>query len=440
MKRRPLALASVGLAAALVVSAALSPAPQVWVAAWSASPQGPYPAGNATAGPDLRFALPDPAAGASNQTFRLMVRPGRWGSRMRFRFSNAFGSLPVTFDGVFVGLQASGGRVAAGTSRRITFDGREAVTVPAGERRWSDAVTVDAAAAGRGALLEGRRLAVSVHVAGMSGPMTWHAKALTTSYLSPPNSGSHGAEEGDGAFRYSAASWFFLDAVDVLAAEGTKVIAAFGDSITDGTATTMNGDDRWPDLLAARLSEAGATGWVVVNQGIGGNRVTGPERYSAASPVAGGPSAVERLDRDVLSISGLGAIIWLEGINDVARADTAAEAVIAAMREVVRRVRERGGIRIYGATITSSLGSPSGNYGTAETDRKRRAVNDFIRGSGIFDAVFDFDAATIDRATGELRPEFQPDSTVGGPGDRLHPNRAGQLAMAAAVDLKVLTR
>jgi lysophospholipase L1-like esterase len=411
-----------------------------WAATWSAPAHGPYPAGNATAGPDLQFALPDPAVGATNQTFRLMVRPGLWGSRLRFRFANTFGSRPVTLDGVFVGLQASGGRVARGTTRAARFGGHEAITLRPGERAWSDEVSLDFFDAARAGFFDGRRIAVSFHVVGASGPITWHAKALTTSYLSPPDSGSHGSEEGDGSFPYSAASWFFLDAVDVLAPAGTKVIAAFGDSITDGTATTMNGDDRWPDLLAARLNATGATRWVVVNQGIGGNRVTGPEQYSARRPFAGGPSAVERLDPDVLALSGLTAIVWLEGINDLARGEITADAVMAGMRDVVRRVRERGGVRIYGATLTSSLGSTSGEYGTPEVDRKRRALNAFIRTSGIFDAVFDFDAATTDPATGRLRPQFEPNSTSGGPGDRLHPNRAGQMAMAAAIDLSVFSR
>jgi lysophospholipase L1-like esterase len=428
------------LACALALPPVHGAPPRRWVATWSASAHGPYPSGNATAGPDLRFAFPDPQVGASDQSFRLMVRPGLWGPRVRLRFANTFGSRAVTLDGLFVGLQAAGGRVAHGTNRRVSFGGRGAVTIPPGDRAWSDAVTLDFADARGASLLDGRRLAVSFHVAGASGPMTWHAKAMTTGYVSPPGSGPHGDDEGDEAFCYSTASWFFLDAIDVEAPAGTKVVAAFGDSITDGTGTTMNGDDRWPDALAARLNASGLATWVVVNQGIGGNRIAGPARYSASEPVAGGPSAVERLDRDVLGLSGLAAIVWLEGINDLARADTSADAVIAAMRDVVSRVRARGGIRIFGATILSSLHATSGSYGTPEVDAKRRLVNDFIRTSGIFDAVFDFDAATVDRTTGELRREFQPDSTVGGPGDLLHPNRAGQLAMAAAIDLAAFRR
>jgi len=426
--------------AAVQIAEAQGAAPDKWVATWSASAHGPYPSGNATAGPDLRFAFPDPVAGAVDQSFRLTIRPGLWGTRVRLRFANTFGNRAVTFDGLFVGLQGLGGNVARGTNRRVTFGGKEAVTIPGGQSAWSDPLTIDFVDVRHADLLDGRRLAVSFHVVGASGPMTWHAKAMTTSYVTSPNSGAHGSDESDGAFCYSAASWFFLDEVDVFAAATTRVVAAFGDSITDGTNTTMNGDDRWPDVLSGRLKAAGGPGWVVVNQGIGGNLVTGPAGYSVATPFSGGPSAIDRLERDVFGLSGLSAIIWLEGINDLAKADISADEVIEGMREVVRRVRARGGIRIYGATLTSSLQSTSAAYGTADVDRKRRAVNDFIRSSGVFDGVFDFDAATIDRETGTVRAEFQPNSTVGGAGDLLHPNRAGQLAMASAIDLKAFQR
>jgi lysophospholipase L1-like esterase len=172
----------------------------------------------------------------------------------------------------------------------------------------------------------------------------------------------------------------------------------------------------------------------VVNAGIGGNRVTSPA-YSAARPVAGGPSAVERFERDVVSLSGVRAVIWLEGINDLG-AGSKADVVIAGMKDVVGRGRARG-LKMFGATIVSSLGS-STPHGTPEADAERRAINTFIRTPGSFDGVFDFDLATTDPATGGLRAAFQPNSTLGGPGDRLHPNRAGYQAMGNAVDLELL--
>lgn len=410
---------------------------QKWVATWTSSVHGPYPSGNATAGPDMRFAFPNPSTGAVDQSFRLMVRPDLWGRQVRMRFANTFGDRPVTLDGFHVGLQGVGGNVVKGTNTRFTVGGRNAVTIQPGESVWSDPVTLNFVDERSRRLLEGKRLAVSFHVAGTAGAMTWHAKAMTTSYVSAPNAGSHGGEDGDAAFPYSSASWYFLDAVDVRAPAATQVIAAFGDSITDGTNTTMNGDDRWGDVLSRRLKAAYGDRWVVVNQGIGGNQVVGPATYTVQQPFPGGPSALSRLERDVFSISGLSTIILLEGINDFGTGKASAEEVIAGMREIVRRVRAKGGVKIFAATLTSSLNSTNAAYAPPEVDAKRKALNDFIRSSGIFDGVFDFDAATIDRATGAIKVEFQPNSTVGGPGDLLHPNRAGLAAMGNAIDIRV---
>ncbi len=168
--------------------------------------------------------------------------------------------------------------------------------------------------------------------------------------------------------------------------------------------------------------------------------MVGPAGYSPQKPFPGGPSALQRLERDVLGLSGVGAVIWLEGINDFSKNGSAtADAVIAGMKEGVGRLRAGlPGVRVIGATLTTALGSSSAAHGTAEQDEKRRALNEFIRTSGLFDAVVDFDAATLDPSTGGLRPEFVPESTTGGPGDKLHPNRAGYQAMGHAVDLRTL--
>jgi lysophospholipase L1-like esterase len=272
--------------------------------------------------------------------------------------------------------------------------------------------------------------------------MTWHAKALTTSYLTRPGAGAKGEEIQEPAFPFTTTSWFFLDAVDMRAPAGTQVIVALGDSITDGTASTLNGDDRWPNALSRRLHAAYGNRIAVVNAGIGGNQVVGPAVYSPQKPFSGGPSALERLDRDVLSLSGVTAIVWLEGINDFGNATKASvEAVETGMKEAVRRIRVRlPNVRIVGATVISAVGASGGSHGSAEEDAKRRDLNRFIRESGVFDGVADFDKATLDPDTGGLRPEFVPDSTVGGPGDRLHPNRAGYLAMAESIDLKLLVK
>jgi lysophospholipase L1-like esterase len=193
--------------------------------------------------------------------------------------------------------------------------------------------------------------------------MTWHAKAMATSYATPRKTGAHSREESGDAFLYSTTSWYFLNAVEVFAPSGTKVVAAFGDSITDGTGSPLKGDDRWPDALARRLHADYGTRVAVVNLGIGGNRVAGPA-YSATRPAPGGPTAVERLEREVLSVAGLTHVIWLQGVNDFSQGgpDMTPETVIAGYKDVVGRA-------------------------------------------------------------------------LGGPGDGLHPNRAGYQAMANAVDL-----
>ncbi|CAA9209144.1 MAG: hypothetical protein AVDCRST_MAG27-1062 [uncultured Craurococcus sp.] len=411
-----------------------------WATSWAASVQGPYPAGNPSAQPDQRFAFPDPARGASDQTLRLVLRPSLWGREVRLRFSNAFGTRPLTLDGIHIGLHLGGAALAPGSNQPVRFGGRDRLTLPPGESAWSDPVTLAFVPEAGPGTMQGRKLAVSLHVAGESGPMTWHAKALQTSYATPPGAGSLGHEEGEGAFPFSTTSWFFLDALDVRAPAGTPVVLCFGDSITDGTASTLNGDDRWPDVLGRRLLARFGNRVAVVNAGIGGNQVAGPTEYSPQKPFRGGPAAVQRLERDVLSLSGVNTVIWLEGINDFSRNGNASvETVQAAMRDTVARLRAGlPGVRVIGATLTSALSTEGQPHGFREQDEKRRALNDFIRQGGLFDAVIDFDAATLDPATGGIRPEMVPDSTTGGPGDRLHPNRAGYLAMGNSIDLGAL--
>ena len=419
-------------------SAAFAQGAEKWVTSWAASPQGPYPIGNPSVQPNQSFHFPAAATGARDQSFRLIVRPDIWSRQARLRLSNAFGTKPVTFDGAFVGLQLGAAAVMPGTNQPVRFGGQDSVTVKPGEWVWSDPVTLPFVR--EPAELSGRKLAVSFHVAGESGPMTWHAKALQTSYVTAPGAGAKGAVEEEAAFPFPTASWFFLDAVDAMAAADAQAIVAFGDSITDGTASTMNGDDRWPDVLARRLRAAYGNRVAVVNAGIGGNQVAGPPEYSPEKPFPGGPSAAARLDRDVIGLSGITTFIWLEGINEFSRNGNAAvEAVEAGMRDGVARLRAKiPGIRVLGATVVTALASTSAAHGFPEQDEKRKRLNEFIRTSGVFDAVLDFDRATLDPQTGGLKPEFVPDSTAGGPGDKLHPNRVGYLAIATSIDLKTL--
>jgi len=407
---------------------------KVWVTSWTGSAQGPYPAGAAVAQPDLSFAFPTNSA--NDQTFRLIVHPSLLSRVMRIRFTNVFGAQPITFDNIYVGLQKSGATLVHGTNQEIHFNGRDTLTLLAGQAAWSDPVVLPFVDEDEPALLEWRKLSVSFHV-GSTGPMTWHAKAMTTSYVTNPNAGVVSNAEDDVAFTTSTTSWYFIDAIDMAAARGTQLVVALGDSITDGTSSTINGDDRWPDVLARRLQAAYGSRVVLVNEGIGGNQIIGPANYDPNNPVAGGPSVLQRLSRDVLSLSGVTAVIWHEGTNDVS-AGTAAGPIEAGMQTVVKQLRAAiRGIRIVGTTITSEVGA-AGNGGTAQAAAERIELNNFIKGSALFDHVADFYAVTTDPATGSLKAQYVPNTSIGGAGDHVHPNRAGYLVMGNAVPLEWL--
>jgi len=427
----------------LVFSQALWAAGETkWVTSWTGSVQGPYPVGNPSAPPDLSLVFPTPAVGAVDQSFRLIVKPDIWGKEARIRLSNALGTKPVTFDGVFVGLHMASSAVVKSTNHAVKFGGRDSVTVAPGASVWSDAIALGFVKDPSEKLLAGRKLAVSFHIAGESGPMTWHAKALTTSYVTAPHAGAMGHDEGELAFPFATASWYFLDAVDMKAPADTRLVVTFGDSITDGTATTMNGDDRWPDVLSRRLHALYGDKIAVVNAGIGGNQIAGPAEYSPTKPFPGGPAAGQRIERDVLTLSGVSAMIWLEGINDFSKnGNREADVAKAEMKAIVERIRARHPkMKIYGATVVSALGSTSAAHGFPEQNEKRKSLNEFIRTSGIFDGVIDFDKETLDPQTGGMRAEFVPDNTVGGKGDKLHPNRLGYRTMGMSVDTGMLMR
>jgi len=303
---------------------------KIWVASWTASPQGPYPAGWAVAQPDLSFALPrGDTDGATDQTFRLIVKPDLWSKTIRLRLANTFGSRPVTLGAVTVGLQSIGGNLLAGKAQQVLFGGKPEVVIPVGEELYSDEVALDLDPADP--LLEGHNLAVSFFVKGASGPLTWHCDAFYTSYLTAPGSGDHTGDKNEAAFPFTTTSWFLLDAVEAQADPDTAVVCAFGDSITEGVNSTLNGSDTWPDVLSRRLHSAYGNKIAVVKEAISGNTVTRCPRNGGTS--VNGPSAGDRLDRDVFGVAGLRYVVWLEGINDLGACLVSADEVIRAIRK-----------------------------------------------------------------------------------------------------------
>jgi lysophospholipase L1-like esterase len=409
-----------------------------WITAWTASVQGPYPSGFALLQPDLSLVFPNPARGADDQSFRMIVRPDIWSGQARIRLSNAFGTKPVRFNQITIGLQFESSAISAGTNRRVTFGGQEWVEIPPGKDAWSDGVVLPFALKDDAGSFLGRKLAISFHVKGESGPMTWHAKALTTSYLTMPHDGAVSLREDEAAFPFSTTSVFYLDAVDMMADAGTKLVVAFGDSITDGMGASLNGQDRWPDILSRRLHERFGGKVAVVNAGIAGNRILKPDLYGAENPDASGPAALQRLKRDVLSLSGVSTVIWLEGINDLGPyGQVGLKELEQAITSGVRMLRSAAPtLRIIGATLISARGSTT--FGVRDEDRQ--ALNAFIRTSGLFDAVIDFEGATINPWSGALKSEYVVPTNGVSTEDGLHPNRAGYLAMAGTIDLDALVR
>jgi lysophospholipase L1-like esterase len=384
-----------------------------WVGAWGRS---------AAAASDRAF---------KDQTVRMISHVSAGGSRVRLRLSNLFGSQPVTFDAVSVGLRQPGAgsaspAVAPGSSTRVTFGGASRFTIPPGASVQSDPAALK--------VNTFDDVVTSLYSAGSTGPATVHPETQQTAYVAD---GNHAADAAPDRFSALPAEGFapslghyFLTDIDVLAGAGAGTLVTLGDSITNGTASTPNANDRYPDDLARRLAAQSGPEVAVSNQGIGGDRITHPEFYG------GGVGMLVRLQRDVLSQPALKSVVLLGGINDIGGQLAPADDVIAVMRTIIDRVHAAGA-RIYGATLSPSgdLQEPfvlAPSYSTPIANQQRAQVNAFIRTSGAFDGVIDFDQVLRDPNNPD-RVQHRYDS-----GDHLHPNDAGYKAMADAIALDAL--
>jgi lysophospholipase L1-like esterase len=414
-------LAIAGLVASCISVPALAPTvasrpaakETVWVASWGASQQIPEPQ-NALPSDDLRDAT-------VRQIFHLSVG----GPALRVCLSNAFGTEALHFTSVHMAraVSASSAAIDVATDRALTFAGAADVTVPPGAEFVSDPLEF--------AVTPLADVAVTFYLELPPTRATGHPGSRATSYYEHGNAVS--AATLSDAKRVD--HWYQISEIDVQAAPGAAKVVALGDSITDGHGATTNGNDRWTDVLAQRLQGSPDTRNVgVSNQGIGGNHLLTDGL---------GPNALARFDRDVLAPAGVRWVIVFEGVNDlgglardgeVSVAEHAAQVqrVLAAYQQIVTRAHAHG-LRVYGATITPYVGSTYYHPGPlSESDRQ--AVNQWIRGSGHFDAVIDFDSV--------LRDPEHPDRLLPGYdcGDHVHPSPAGYRAMGNAVSLALFAQ
>jgi lysophospholipase L1-like esterase len=405
--RRRMLAASAVMAAVLAFPAAPATAQlwntEQWTGTWGTAPAGPPPAASVQV--------------FNDQTLRLIVHTSIGGTRVRIRVSNEAGSTPLRIGAARIALRAVGAGRDVGAGRALTFSGQAGITIPPGAPVLSDPVDLNVAPLSD--------LAVSLYLPGEVQATTVHETALQTNYVSLPGNFTAAATL---PVQRTITNWPFLTEVDVNAPG--PAIVTLGDSITDGTNSTVDTNNRWPDWLARRLQTVrdpiqGVNSRLgVVNRGISGNRLLGdpPNLLS-------GRSILERFDRDVLATAGVRFMTLMIGINDIGNSTPAspvtADDLIAGYRQVIARAHAKG-IAVYGATLTPFEGA---GYYSPEKEVVRQAVNNWIRSTDEFDGVIDFDLITRDPA----RPSrFLPayDS-----GDHLHPSDLGYQAMGNAVPL-----
>ncbi|WP_223863481.1 SGNH/GDSL hydrolase family protein [Streptomyces sp. 5-10] len=349
--------------------------------------------------------------GTSEVTVRIPVRVSAGGSSARIRLANGFTDQPVTIGHATVGPRGSGSAVRHPYDLR--FDGKREVTIAAGEQAVSDPVRL--------AVPARTDLVVSLYFPGRLTHISQHWMGLQTVYWTPDGGGDHASDADGDAFTRTDSTFPFLTGVDVRGGDARGAVVALGDSITDGASSTANANRRWPDYLAARLSACSSTPGVL-NEGISGNRIT--------AGTDGNPSALDRLERDVLSQPNARTLILFEGVNDLSWGGATGGQVIDGMRQIARRAHARG-LRVIGATVVPYRGW--GDWWTEAKEADRQRVNAFVRDSGgVFDGYADFDRAVRD-PDDPTRYAAAFDS-----GDHLHPNDTGMKALADAVDLAAL--
>lgn len=390
---------------------ALAASPQPWIATWAASPQGGF---GGMGGPVI-----------DGQTLRERARVSVGGNSIRLRFSNEYGNQPLVIGAVTVGRPVDPATVEADSLRQVTFGGDKSIRIPPGAPIFSDAIDYP--------VRPGEEISVSIYLPEKVQGPTSHSLGLKTVIISPQGDFTAAAKLEQAS---TSESMFLLTAITVPAKKGQKLVVAFGDSITDGNASTVEQEQDWPSHFLRKLRAQGLGDRIaVVNHGIGGNQLLAD---------GAGQSALARFDRDVLALPGVTHMTLLEGINDIGwpgakmgprelaplSALPTAEALINAYRQIIARAHEHG-IKVIGSPLTPFKGTDAPGYYMDSKEPIRKAVNEWIRTSGEFDAIVDWDAALRDPSDPDrLLPEYASR-------DHLHPSHAGYKAMSDALDPKL---
>ncbi len=386
---------------------------ETFIASWTAA--------NKIASP---FDAPPPTF--SDVTLRQIVRVSVGGSRVRVWLTNEFGNAALHIGAATIAPRNTGAAINAAKLRQLKFNGAASIVIPAGARVLSDPVQLET-----GKFSE---LAISIHLPAAAtsptSPVSYHVRALQTSFVAVGNQ----VNAVDLPAATTTTAWYYLSGVDVQRSNRLPVIAAFGDSITDGDQMAapnepVDQNARYTDFLARELNTNnggnGPTRAAVINLGISGNQVT--QTFI-------GENAVGRFDTDVLTRTGVTHLVVLEGINDIGlpglltvigipTPSISSASIIAGLQQIAAQARAHD-IVVIGGTLTPSGGSALPGYSGPDVEAKRQAVNQWIRTSRAFDAVVDFDRVLRDPSDAT---RIQAALTA----DGLHPNSEGYRLMAA---------
>jgi len=357
---------------------------------------------------------------ASDATVRDLATVGVGGTAIRIRISNVFGNEPLVIGAASVGFDAAGAAVVPGTLHQLLFSGKRGVTMPVGGFVYSDPVAM--------AVTDMRVLAVSIFVR-KADLVTVHPCCTNIVSYFTPNGGGNLTGSLTGSGLTTSSPWErWVDAVDVLQRTGRGSIVVIGDSITDGFNATL----RWTTVLQQRIDTLPAAEQrAVVNEGITANALTSVVHTDSAT--GGGPSGLSRLGLDAIDQAGVSEVVLFLGTNDLWFGATG-EQLIAGYRDAIADVRERG-LRIVAVTLLPRFSSPQERW-TAFQQAEMEHVNRWILTSGSFDGVLNLAAAVADVYNGACDPDrlFAAYDS----GDHLHPDAAGLVAMADAIDPAVL--